>query len=240
MNSLRFPSQIVHADESAQVASAQAGNLAAFEELVSRYQSKILRLTFMITKNQEDAEDGTQEAFLKAFTHLRGFRGNSRFYTWLVGIAINEALLQLRRRRRCPRRISLDEPIEGDSGPVPRELEDWRPNPEEKFASAEIRNILDDLLDQLKPKYGIVLFLRDLEELSIQETASALGLSVPAVKTRLRRARLSLKKGLMSHLRLRAIEMEYSPAIKARLKESYLTSTGPHPTLVQLSAFDRW
>ena len=76
-----------------------------------------------------------------------------------------------------------------------RELEDWRPNPEEKFASAEIRDILDDLLDQLKPKYGIVLVLRDLEELSIKETASVLGLSVPSVKTRLLRARLRLRRG---------------------------------------------
>jgi RNA polymerase sigma-70 factor (ECF subfamily) len=202
MNSPRFPSQIVHNDESALVASAQGGNPAAFEELVRRYQSKILRLTFMITRNQEDAEDGTQEAFLKAFTHLPGFRGNSRFYTWLVRIAINEALLQLRQRRRCPRQISLDEPIEGDSGPVLRELADWRPNPEERFASAEIRNILDDLLDQLKPKYGIVLVLRDLEELSIQETASVLALSVSSVKTRLLRARLGLRKELIPHLRL--------------------------------------
>ena len=200
MNSPRFPSQIARDDESALVASAQGGNPAAFEELVSRYQSRILRLTYMITRNREDSEDGTQEAFLKAFTHLRGFRGNSRFYTWLVRIAINEALLQL--RRRCPRRISLDEPIESDSGLVPRELEDWRPNPEEEFARAEIGNILDDLLDQLKPKYGIVLVLRDLEELSIRETASALGLSVPSVKTRLLRARLRLKKELIPHLRL--------------------------------------
>jgi RNA polymerase sigma-70 factor (ECF subfamily) len=91
MSSPRFPSQIVHDDESALVASAQDGNPAAFEELVGRYQSKILRLTFMITRNQEDAEDGTQEAFLKAFTHLQGFRGKSRFHTWLVRIAINDA-----------------------------------------------------------------------------------------------------------------------------------------------------
>jgi RNA polymerase sigma-70 factor (ECF subfamily) len=85
---------------------------------------------------------------------------------------------------------------------VLRELADWRPNPEERFASAEIRNILDDLLDQLKPKYGIVLVLRDLEELSIQETASVLGLSVSSVKTRLLRARLGLRKELIPHLRL--------------------------------------
>jgi len=202
MISPRFPSQIARDDESALVASSQGGNPAAFAELVSRYQSRILRLIFIITRNQEDAEDGTQDAFLKAFTHLPWFRGNSRFYTWLVRIAVNQALQQLRQRRRCPRWISLDEPIEGDSGPVPRELEDWRPNPEEEFACAEIGNILDDLLDQLKPTYGIVLVLRDHEELSIKEIASLLGLSVPSVKTRLLRARLRLRKELIPHLRL--------------------------------------
>lgn len=202
MNSPRFPSQVVRDRESALVASAQCGNPAAFEELVRRYQSRILRLTYMITRNREDAEDAMQEAFLKAFTHLPGFRGNSRFYTWLVRVAINEALLQLRRRRRCLKRISLDEPIEGDSGLVPRELEDWRPNPEDKYARAEIGNILDGLLDRLKPKNGIVLVLRDLEELSIRETARELGLSVPAVKTRLLRARLALRNELIPHLRL--------------------------------------
>ena len=202
MNSPQFPSQIVRDDESALVASAQGGNPAAFEELVGRYQSRILRLTYMITRNREDAEDGTQEAFLKAFTHLSRFRGNSRFYTWLVRIAVNEALLQLRQRRRCPKQVSLNEPIEGDSGLVPRELEDWRPNPEEEFARAEIGNILDGLADQLKPKNRIVLVLRDLEELSIRETARVLGVSVPAVKTRLLRARLMLRKELIPHLRL--------------------------------------
>lgn len=202
MNSPRFPFPVVRDPESALVASAQGGNPAAFEELVRRYQSRILRLTYMITRNREDAEDGMQEAFLKAFTHLPRFRGNSRFYTWLVRIAINEGLLQLRRRRRCPIRISLDEPIEGDSGPVPRELEDRRPNPEDEYARAEIGNILDRLLDQLKPKNGIVLVLRDLKELSIRETARELGLSVPAVKTRLLRARLALRNELIPHLRL--------------------------------------
>lgn len=142
MNSPRFPSQVVRDNESALVASAQGGNPAAFEELVRRYQGRILRLTYMITRNREDAEDGMQEAFLKAFTHLPGFRGNSRFYTWLVRIAINEALLQLRRRCRCPKRISLDEPIEGDSGPVPRELEDWRPNPEDEYARTRLATYL--------------------------------------------------------------------------------------------------
>jgi RNA polymerase sigma-70 factor (ECF subfamily) len=158
MNSPQFPPQIVRDDESALVTSAQGGNPAAFEELVSRYQGRILRLTYMITRNREDAEDGTQEAFLKAFTHLRGFRGNSRFYTWPVRIAINEALLHLRQRRRCPRRISLDEPIEGDSGLVPRELEDWRPNPERNSPMQRLATYLTTCWISSNPNTASCLF----------------------------------------------------------------------------------
>jgi RNA polymerase sigma-70 factor, ECF subfamily len=201
MNNRSPASRVAGDDESILVASAQNGNPAAFEELVSRYQNKIFHLTNRISRNPEDAEDGTQEAFLKAYAHLRRFRGDSRFYTWLVRIAINEALQRLRQRRRCPSQLSLDEPIEGDSYLVPRELGDGKLNPEEEFAQAEIGNILDNLLGQLEPKYGIVLVLRDLEEFSTQETARALNLSVSTVKTRLLRARLRLRKKLIPHLR---------------------------------------
>lgn len=201
MNNSSPASRVARDDESFLVASAQNGDSAAFEELVSRYENKIFRLTNSIIRNREDAEDGTQEAFLKAYAHLGRFRGNSRFYTWLVRIAINEALLRLRQHRRGPSQLSLDEPIEGDSDFALRELEDGRPNPEEKFSRAEIGNILDNLLNQLEPEYGVVLILRDLKEFSTKETASALGLSVPAVKSRLLRARLRLRKMLVPRLR---------------------------------------
>ena len=105
-----LPSQVVQDDEPVLVAAAKAGDIAAFETLVSRYERKIFRLTQNITQNREDAEDAMQEAFLKAYEHLSGFEGNSRFYTWLVRIAVNQALMKLRKRR--PNVVSLDEPVD--------------------------------------------------------------------------------------------------------------------------------
>jgi RNA polymerase sigma-70 factor (ECF subfamily) len=192
-NPHRLPSSIVREDEPLLVAAAQRGEAAAFEELVNRYESKILRLTKNITGNQEDAEDAMQEAFLNAYTHLDGFQGDSRFYTWLVRIAANEALMRLRRRRP---QLSLDEPIESDSDLLPRELEDWRPSPEREYAQAEMQKILAEVVAKLEPDYRVVLVLRDLEELSTQETADALGISATAVKSRLLRARLKLRENL--------------------------------------------
>lgn len=175
------------------VAAAKSGDAAAFEELVSRYESKIFRLTMNITRNREDAEDATQDAFLKSYSHLKTFQGDSRFYTWLVRIAANEALMRLRKRR--PNQFSLDEPIEGDDL-MPRELQDWGPSPEQRFAQTEMRQILSGVIDELEPDYRTVFVLRDIEELSTEDTASTLGISVPAVKSRLLRARLKLREKL--------------------------------------------
>src|SRR6266849_6490424 len=122
-----------------------------------------------------------------------------RFYTWLVRIAANEALMRLRKRR--PNQFSLDEPIEGDTDLFPRELEEWGPTPEQRYAQTEMQNIVGDVIDRLEPEYRIVFLLRDFEELSTQETAEALGISVPAVKSRLLRARLKLREKLNRHFR---------------------------------------
>jgi len=195
----RLPSSVAREDEHLLVAAAKNGNDASFEELVNRYERKILRLTRNITGNQEDAEDAMQDAFLKAYAHLDGFQGDSRFYTWLVRIAANEALMRLRKRR--PGQFSLDEPVEGDKDLMPRELEDWRPSPESEYAQAEMQQILGHAVDKLEPEYRIVLALRDVEELSTQETAEALGISVSAVKSRLLRARLKLRDKLSRHFR---------------------------------------
>ncbi len=194
-----LPSKIVREDEHLLVAAARAGDAAAFEELVNRYEGKIFRLTRNITGNHEDAEDAMQDAFLKAYAHLQDFHGDSRFYTWLVRIAANEALMRLRKRR--PNQFSLDEPIEGDTDLFPRELEDWGPTPEQRYAKTEMQNVVGDVIDRLEPEYRIVFLLRDLEELSTQETAEALGISVPAVKSRLLRARLKLREKLSRHFR---------------------------------------
>ena len=190
---------MVREDEHLLVNAAKGGDVAAFEELVNRYESKILRLTKNITGNREDAEDAMQDAFLKAYAHLDGFQQDSRFYTWLVRIAANEALMRLRKRR--PGQRSLDEPIEGESDLMPRELEDWRPNPEREYAKAELQALLGEVIEKLEPEYRIVLVLRDIEELSTQEAADALGLSVTSVKSRLLRARLKLREKLSRHFR---------------------------------------
>lgn len=190
---------MVREDEHLLVNAAKGGDAAAFEELVNRYEGKVLRLTRNITGNREDAEDAMQDAFLKAYAHLDGFHQDSRFYTWLVRIAANEALMRLRKRR--PGQVSLDEPIEGETDFMPRELEDWRPNPEREYGQAELQALMADVIEKLEPEYRIVLVLRDMEELSTQETADALGLSVTNVKSRLLRARLKLREKLARHFR---------------------------------------
>jgi RNA polymerase sigma-70 factor (ECF subfamily) len=186
----------VAADNEAQlVAAAKTGDLNAFDQLVSRYERKIFRLTMHITQNREDAEDAMQEAFLKSYEHLPNFQGDSRFYTWLVRIAVNQALMKLRKRR--PNQISLDEPVETENDMVEHQIRDWGPSPEQRFAQTELHEILSKAIAQISPDYRTVFTLRDIEGISTEETAQLLGISVPAVKTRLLRARLKLR-GILS------------------------------------------
>jgi len=194
-----LPSQVVKEDEPVLVAAAQAGDISAFETLVSRYERKIFRLAQNITQNREDAEDVMQEAFLKAYEHLSGFQGNSRFYTWLVRIAVNQALMKLRKRR--PNQVSIDEEVNTGEDLIPREIEDWGPSPEDRYKQSEMSDILSSTIADLDPPFRIVFQLRDIEELSTEETAEALGLSVPAVKSRLLRARLKLRQKLDKYFR---------------------------------------
>jgi len=194
-----LPSQVVKDDEGALVAAAKGGDITAFETLVGRYERKIFRLAQNITQNKEDAEDVMQEAFLKSYQHLGEFQGNSRFYTWLVRIAVNQALMKLRKRR--PNQVSLDEEVDTGEDTMPREVEDWGPSPEERYKQAELSGILSSTIAELEPPFRIVFQLRDIEELSTEETAEALGLSVPAVKSRLLRARLKLRQKLNRYFR---------------------------------------
>ena len=182
-------------DESALVAQAKAGDQNAFAELVNRYERKIYRLAKNITRNDEDAEDVLQDAFLKAYTHLDNFKGDSKFYTWIVRIAVNEALMRLR-KRKTDRSVPLDEPVELGEETVQREIAVWEDNPEQQYSQEEWRKILDEAVDSLKPDFRTVFVLRDIEELSTEETAETLGISVPAVKSRLLRARLALRERL--------------------------------------------
>jgi RNA polymerase sigma-70 factor, ECF subfamily len=192
--SKHLPSTIVRDDEGALVSSAKTGDLAAFDELVNRYERRIFRLTMNITQNREDAEDATQDAFMKSFQHLREFQGGSRFYTWLVRIAVNEALMRLRRRR--PNVTSLDEPVQTEDDLMPREIQDWGPTPEQRYEVTELNSILTKAIGELEPIFRTVFLLRDVEQLSTEETAEALGVSAPAVKSRLLRARLKLREKL--------------------------------------------
>ncbi len=182
-------------DEAALVERARGGDDAAFAGLVEQYQRKIYRLARNITQNAEDAEDVLQDAFLKAYTNLGKFHGDSKFYTWIVRIAVNEALMKLR-KRRGDKMVSLDEEIELGEESVTREIAVWDGNPEQTYSQEEMRKLLDDAIQSLKPTFRSVFQLRDVEELSTEETAEALELSVPAVKSRLLRARLQLRERL--------------------------------------------
>lgn len=187
-------------DESALVERARGGDTAAFSELVNQYERKIYRLAKHITQNDEDAEDVLQETFLKAFSHLGSFEGQSKFYTWIVRIAVNEALMKLR-KRKSDRTVSLDEPQDTGEDTVAREIAVWHEDPEQKYSQEELREILDDAVNSLKPGFRTVFVLRDIEELSTEETAETLGISVPAVKSRLLRARLQLREKLTRFFR---------------------------------------
>jgi RNA polymerase sigma-70 factor (ECF subfamily) len=182
-------------DESALVARAKSGDMDAFSELVTHYERRVFRMAKQITQNDDDAEDVLQETFLKAYTHLDNFQGNSKFYTWLVRIAVNEALMKLR-KRRSDRTVPLDEPINTGEDEMVREIAVWDENPEESYSREELSSVLNDAIQSLKPAYRTVFILRDIEELSIEETAEALNLSISAVKSRLLRARLQLREKL--------------------------------------------
>jgi len=175
---------------------AKQGDISSFSELVSRHERKIFRLTQHITGNREDAEDALQDAFLKAYTKLDQFQEGSQFYTWLVRIAVNESLMRLRKRRNTPPTVSMDEPIESDDGFFPREIGQWEDNPEDRFAKQELKEIVDRELQTMPPIFRTVLVLRDLEQISTEETARMLDITVPAVKSRLLRARLQLREKL--------------------------------------------
>jgi RNA polymerase sigma-70 factor (ECF subfamily) len=182
-------------DETPLVAQAREGNALAFGELVKQYEGKIFRLAQHVTQNREDAEDVLQETFMKAYEHLDQFQGNSKFYTWIVRIAVNQALMKLR-RRKTDRSVSLDETIDTGEDTVVREIAAWGEDPERRFSREELGSILDSAIQSLEPPYRSVFVLRDIDELSTEETADVLGLTVPAVKSRLLRARLQLRERL--------------------------------------------
>jgi RNA polymerase sigma-70 factor (ECF subfamily) len=181
------------------VARAKAGELAAFEELVQRHERQVYSLALRMLRHQQDAEDVTQQTFLSALEHLKGFRGEASFSTWLLRIATHAALKIIRKRNGLET-ISLDDATTAreDDGaiPHPEYIADWRQSPAELVHLAEIRQLLDDALAELDEKHRLVFLLRDVEGLSIKETAETLGLSEANTKVRLLRARLQLRERL--------------------------------------------
>jgi RNA polymerase sigma-70 factor (ECF subfamily) len=179
------------------VTRAKSGDREAFEALVRRHHRRIYRTLFGITSSHEDAEDLTQATFMKAFQHLGSFQGAARWSTWLTRIAINEGLQRARGRKPVE---SLDEGGPDDDEEFrPRQVRDWTDTPEQSVSRDEVRALVEKELMQLPEKYRTVVMLRDLEGLSTDDTAQAMGLGIAVVKTRLLRARLMLRERLAPH-----------------------------------------
>lgn len=180
------------------VQASKNGDTAAFEELVKRYDRKLLRIALNVTRNHEDAEEAVQETFLKAHRNLARFQGNAKFSTWLTRIAINESLTKLR-KQHGEKEISLERGIRLDGEVLPRDVADWAPNPEERYGVSQLKEILTKSLQELRPALRVAFVLRDVEGFSTSETAEALGLTQVSVKARLFRARLELRERLSKY-----------------------------------------
>jgi RNA polymerase sigma-70 factor (ECF subfamily) len=178
------------------VARAQAGDLGAFEELIRHHSSSIYRALMAILGNPEESQDAMQDALLSAFRHIKRFEGRSKFSTWLVSIARNTALQRLRDRKDMQ---SLDESPEGEGEFRPRQIRAWQDNPEQIHSKSETKKLVEKSILGLPSKYRIVVMLRDIEQLSTEEVARQLGLTVPALKARLLRGRLMLRESLAPH-----------------------------------------
>jgi RNA polymerase sigma-70 factor, ECF subfamily len=179
-------------NEEALIRRIREGEHELFYELIRPYERRVFAATLAILRNEADAEDAAQEAVLKAFKHIRQFRAEARFSTWLIQIAVNEARMRRRKQQAVVMEPMVDQrDEEGDY--TPRDFADWREIPSETLERAEVRQKLAEALSSLGQKYREVFILRDMQQLSIEDTAKALGISVPSVKTRLLRARLMLR-----------------------------------------------
>lgn len=182
---------------------AKAGNLDAFEALANRHEQRVYSVAMRMLRQEQDAEDVTQQTFLSALEHLDGFRGDASFSTWLLRIASHAALKVIRKRKGLEM-VSLEAATEAsdqhDSIPHPEFIADWRQSPEALVHQNEIQRLLDEALGQLDDKHRLVFLLRDVEGFSIRETAEALDLSEANTKVRLLRARLQLREQLTRKL----------------------------------------
>ena len=182
-------------NDAAWVERAKQGDLESFEALITRHEQRVYSLALRMLRHEQDAEDVTQDTFLSALENLDGFRGEAQFSTWLLRIATHAALKVIRKRRG---HVSLDESTEADSesGPPPHPefIADWRSSTDDLVRNNETRRLLDSALAQLDEKHRLVFLLRDVEGLSVLETAEALGIREANTKVRLLRARLQLRE----------------------------------------------
>ena len=182
------------------IAAILVGDTALYHDLIRPYERSVYSMALSFMKNEADAEDVAQEAFLKGLRKLRDFRGHAKFSTWLISITLNEARGRLR-RQTVVRMDSLDEPTDEGGSVSPALLRDWREVPSEALERKEIREMLRAAIGHLAPIYREIVLLRDVEELSIEETATALTISTASVKVRLHRARMMLQRELAPQLK---------------------------------------
>ena len=187
-------------DEAQMIAKILAGDSQLFHELIRPYEHRVYVMALSFLHNEADAEDTDQETFLKAFRNLSSFRGEAKFGTWLVSITLNEARSRIRRRDSI-KMESLDEPPDDQGYTSPALLRDWKEIPSEALERKEIRLLLQSAITALPLIYREVFQLRDIEQLSVNEAAAALGISIAAVKVRLHRARMMLQKKLAPELK---------------------------------------
>jgi RNA polymerase sigma-70 factor (ECF subfamily) len=180
------------------VRRAQRGNTAAFEELVRRYESRVYNITYRLLGNEDDAAEALQDTFIRAYRSISRFKFKSSFYTWLYRIATNVSLTKLR-RRKTQDTISLDEPIR-NTDDLQFDIPDSHSTPEQVFEQKRLREKLQKAIDRLPAEYRTVVVMRDLQGLSNEEVSKTLGLSVPAVKSRLHRGRMALREQLARYL----------------------------------------
>jgi RNA polymerase sigma-70 factor, ECF subfamily len=213
------------------VHATQNGDVSAFDQLVKRYDRKLLRIAQHVTHNLEDAQDAVQEAFLKAFQHLGEFREESKFSTWLIRITINQSFMKLR-KHGAVKETSLDDNFQTDGDMLPIEVVDWAPNPEQLYSASELREILAKTLQELRPSLRAVFVVRDIEGLSIDQAAEVLNLSRAAVKARLWRARLQLREHLNKYFNKHA---QSTPVEFNWYKRATQATTHPHSLLLNQS-----
>ena len=182
------------------IAVILAGDTQLYHELIRPYERSVYMMALSFMKNEAEAEDVAQEAFIKAFRNLSTFRGDAKFSTWLISITLNEARNRLR-RQGVVRMQSLDEPPDEEGSVSPALMRDWREIPSETVERNEVRRLIQKAVETLPEIYKEVFLLRDIEEMDVSETAQTLSISISNVKVRLHRARMMLQKELAPQLK---------------------------------------